>query len=312
MARQIFPFPRLFPYSSFLQRFVEKNSHAASWYILSPLGFSGATLISYDISGNGVLLLNRKSPLGQKGDKINLPIDNVIFKWVLRRGRWEEHESNFLADHVNKSSSDNIVFIDIGGQAGLVSRQFFLRLNRPISNAWIVEPFSAHITAIENNCEKWIANGVLKIFPYALDILESERWLHIQNTNSGNASLIDLFSGTRHSKSYPVHAKSVTDFEKSMSLTASSVFLKCDIQGLDSKVLSLFSAEFWSQVKCCVIEIWAIEAIEITDVEVLMKHWDQFAILSWDPIGERKCTLDEVRNFWLSKSGSTRNLYISM
>lgn len=312
MARQIFPFPRLFPFSSFLRRFLQKNYHSFSWYVLSPLGFSASKFISRECSGNGVLCLNRKSPLGEKGDEICLPIDDVIFQWVLRRGRWEEHESNFLADHVNSSSAEDIVFIDIGGQAGLVSRQFFLRLNRPVSSAWIVEPFSVHITAIEKNLEAWIAKGVLRVFPYALDSIESQRELHIQNTNSGNASLIDLFSGTSHSKSHLVHTKSVVEFETSMALGASCIFLKCDIQGLDSKVLSLFSAEFWSQVKCCIVEIWAIGEIEISDVEILMKHWDHFVFLSWDSMGDKKCTLDEVRTFWISRSGATRNLYISV
>jgi hypothetical protein len=81
---------------------------------------------------------------------------------------------------------------------------------------------------------------------------------------------------------------------------------------LDSKVLSLFSNEFWGQVKCCVIEIWAIESIKISDVETLMRRWEHFVLLSWDHNREKKCTLDDVKNFWLSKSGSTRNLFISV
>jgi hypothetical protein len=122
--------------------------------------------------------------LGNKGDKISLPVDNVIFQWVLRRGRWEEKESNFLANYVNQYNTGNIVFIDIGGQAGLVTRQFFLQLHRPISNAWIVEPFSAHISAIQNNLSQWITSGILEVFPYALDESESQGELHIQSTNS--------------------------------------------------------------------------------------------------------------------------------
>ena len=86
-------------------------------------------------------------------------------------------ESTFLGNHVNKSISENILFIDIGGQAGLVTRQFFLQLVRPISMAWIVEPFSAHISAIKNNCHQWINDGVLGIFPYALDNKDSQREL---------------------------------------------------------------------------------------------------------------------------------------
>jgi FkbM family methyltransferase len=307
----MFPIPRLFPISSFFERLVEKNVHALSWYLLSQIGFSGSTFLRRDDIGNGVLCLNRDSPLGNKGDEISLPIDNVIFQWVLRRGRWEEQESNFLANYVNEFDSENIVFIDIGGQAGLVTRQFLCRLERPISKAWIVEPYSAHISAIQNNCYKWITNGVLEIFPYALDDIESQRQLHIQNTNSGNASLIELFQNSDSSSSYLVEVKSVIEFEKLSSKANSRIVLKCDIQGMDAKVLSLFSKEFWSQVTCCVIEIWAIPAIEVSEVETLLKCWEHFVTLSWDSTREKKCNLDEVRNFWLSKSGSTRNLYIS-
>ena len=311
LARQIFPIPRLFPISSFIERLVEKNVHTLSWYLLSLIGFSGSTFLRRDDIGNGVLCLNRNSPLGKRGEEISLPIDNVIYQWVLRRGRWEEQESNFLANYVNQYNGENIVFIDIGGQAGLVTRQFLSRLDRPISKAWIVEPFSAHISAIQSNCYKWITNGVLEIFPYALDDIESQRQLHIQNTNSGNASLLQFFQNSDSSKSYIVEVKSVIEFEKLSSKANSSIVLKCDIQGMDSKVLSLFSKEFWGQVTCCVIEIWAIHAIEVLEVETLLKRWGHFVILSWDPAREKKCTLDEVRNFWLSKSGATRNLYIS-
>jgi len=312
LVRQMFPIPRLFPISSFFGRLLEKNIHTLSWYFLSLIRFSGSTFLRRDDIGNGVLSLNRDSPLGNKGDEISLPIDDVIFQWVLRRGRWEEQESNFLADYVNQSDNGNIIFIDIGGQAGLVTRQFLYRLDRPISKAWIVEPFDAHISAIQNNCYKWIASGVLGIFPYALDDIESQKQLHIQNTNSGNASLIELFQNTDSSKSYPVEVKSVIEFEKFFSNVNSSIVLKCDIQGMDSKVLSLFSKEFWGQVSCCVVEIWAIHTIEVADVETLMKRWGHFMLLSWDPTREKNCTLDEVRNFWLSKSGSTRNLYLSL
>ena len=312
LARQAFPLPQLFPVSSFLRRLVEKNIHTFSWYFLSLIRFSGSTFLRLDYNGNGVLCLNRKSPLGKKGDLISLPIDKVIFQWVLRRGRWEEQESNFLSNYVNKSNDQNIIFIDIGGQAGLVTRQFLLQLDRPITKAWIVEPFYAHISAIQNNCSDWISSGVVEIFPFALDDSESQRQLHIQNSNSGNASLIELFQSTHSSKSYPVDVKSVTEFEKLIPFADVSIILKCDIQGMDSKVLSLFSKEFWSQVSCCVIEIWAIHAIEVSEVETLMKRLEHFVIFSWDHTRENKCTLEDVRNFWLSKSGSTRNLYISV
>jgi FkbM family methyltransferase len=308
----MFPIPRLFPTTSFFERLVEKNVHTLSWYLLSLIGFSGSTFLRRDDNGNGVLSLNRESPLGKKGDEISLPIDNVIFQWVLRRGRWEEQESNFLANYVNQHSGENTVFIDIGGQAGLVTRQFLCRLDRPISKAWIVEPFSSHISAIKNNCNKWIMNGVLEIFPYALDDIESQRQLHIQNTNSGNASLIELSLDAYHSKSYPVQAKSVAEFEKLFSSCNSTIVIKCDIQGMDSKVLSLFSMRFWGQVRCCVIEIWAIHSIEVTEVEALMERWEHFTFFSWDPALETNCTLDEVKKFWLGKTGSTRNLYISV
>jgi FkbM family methyltransferase len=310
LVRQIFPFPRLFPLSSFIERLIQKNFHALSWYFFSRIGVTGSTFHGIDQAGNGVLCLNQNSPLGKKGDRISLPIDNVIFQYVRRRGRWEEDESNFLANHANQSISEKILFLDIGGQAGLVTRQFFLHLVRPISMAYIVEPFSAHISAIKNNCYEWINNGVLGIFPYALDDKDSQRKLHIQNTNSGNATLLEILD-VENSKPYSVQAKSVAEFEKLLSLDNSSIVIKCDIQGMDSKVLSLFSTKFWDQVNCCVIEIWPIHTVEITDVNYLMERWEHFSFLSWGPSLEKKCTLEEVKHFWLSQSGSTRNLYIS-
>jgi FkbM family methyltransferase len=305
----MFPVPRLFPFSSFWRRLLEKNAHSFSWYLLSRIRLSGSTFLGRDSVGNGILRLNKNSPLGESGDSISLPVDNVIFQWVLRRGQWEERESNFLADHVNQSNCKQVFFIDIGGQAGLVTRQFLLRVTRPITHAWIVEPFASHVSAIEKNCEQWIINDYLTIFPFALDEFESTRTLHIQKSNSGNASLIEK---SVQSNSYEVHAKRVVEFEELISCDNSSIILKCDIQGMDSKVLSLFSKYFWGQVTCCVVEIWAIGAIESSNVEDLINRWKHFNLISWDSLQEQPCTLEEVKLFWLSKTGSTRNLYLSV
>jgi hypothetical protein len=123
------------------------------------LRLSGARCIRIDDFENGVLILNRNSSLGRKGAIVYTPQDNTIFKFVVEHGEWEIDESQFLADRLIrdvKPSERKLkpVFIDIGANAGLVTRQV-LNLSRSDCDVVLVEPIPNHVKAIRANLEKF-------------------------------------------------------------------------------------------------------------------------------------------------------------
>ena len=92
-------------------------------YSGSICGFLGAKNIGISPSGNNLLQLNKNYPLGHKGTIIELPKDNIIFKYVKLRGTWELEESKFLARGLQKAEGIKfkVAFLDIGANIGIMS-----------------------------------------------------------------------------------------------------------------------------------------------------------------------------------------------
>jgi hypothetical protein len=61
-----------------------------------------------------------------------------------------------------------------------------------------------------------------------------------------------------------------------------------------------------------VIEVWALDEISNQDVKTLLSMLQEFEHVAWQAnTRKEKIELIEVSEFWLSKSGSSRNLFLS-
>jgi hypothetical protein len=125
-------------------------------------GFSGAKNVGIGPSGNNLLQLNKNYPLGHKGTIIELPKDNIIFKYVRLRGTWELEESKFLACGLQKVEEikSKVALLDIGANTGLVALQV---INISGSNAeiFLFEPVPRHAFAISQNLNNDNFNTIL-------------------------------------------------------------------------------------------------------------------------------------------------------
>ena len=92
-----------------------------------------------------------------------------------------------------------------------------------------------------------------------------------------------------------------------------SFVIKCDAQGMDALILSRFPEWIWKNCVSVYVEVWALNEISKKDVDGLLFKFKEFDQVSWRPeaLGKREVELSEVREFWLSKSGSFRNLFLS-
>jgi hypothetical protein len=103
----------------------------------------------------------------------------------------------------------------------------------------------------------------------------------------------------RETKSY---FTSINDFD--------SYVIKCDTQGMDSIILSRIPSEIWQKVERATVEIWATDEVVEADVQILLEFWQKFRRVSWDSGMQKAVGLQELRNFWLGKSGEFRDLYL--
>ena len=102
------------------------------------------------------------------------------------------------------------------------------------------------------------------------------------------------------------------DFSKNLVKRKTGVILlKSDLQGFDAQVLACFSLHFWSKLDSAVIEVLANSEIKPEDVDLILVRLAQFNYISWKPADKAVENVNEIREFWLSKNGMQRNLYIS-
>jgi len=284
-------------------------------YLAIILRILGARRVGVDEFENGLLVLNRASSLGKRGDLITTPQDLTIFKYIIENGEWEADESRFLAKRlleIEAQSSDNsrVVFVDIGANSGLVTRQV-LQLSESKCHLVLVEPIPNHVKAIEANLGQFRAANQLKIVEAALGITTGENEISIEISNRGNSSFLSSAMPASGINRMRVKTLSVDVFYQTFLLDFDNYIIKSDTQGFDSKILSLIPDVVWEKCGGAVIEVWALPEIELSDVEMLLKKWKFFSNFNWAADGSAPTNLKEIGTFWLNKTGRSRNLFLS-
>jgi hypothetical protein len=99
-------------------------------------------------------------------------------------------------------------------------------------------------------------------------------------------------------------------FEKNFS-SFENLILKCDTQGMDALILSNIPEKIWPKIQCAVVEVWALSEINEKDVEKFLSKCQGFEYVSWFPDFRELLDFSEIGEFWLSKTGNWKNLYLS-
>lgn len=285
--------------------------------LLSNLKVIGCQFAGEHTSGNSILKLNKKSPLGLKGDLIFMPKDEVMYRNVKFFGKWELEESLFLASAVKnlKNSTSDVTLIDIGANCGLTSIQVMnlLRGNKEKSqlNFILVEPLDIHLKALKENLKKFESNNIT-IFPYALSVGDSgESEIYTESKNFGNTSMISNVVNQKSRKIELIKTKEVNEFIKEELSLRSDIVIKIDIQGLDVLILNEFKSLIPDLIKAVIVEVWAIPSISKLSVDNLRNYISSFEYCAWTPFNGEKISFDEIFEFWTSQTGKTKNLFLS-
>lgn len=299
--------PVLFPLALKIWRFFK--------YVFIGLRLKGARGVGVDQFENGILILNRKTSLGLRGEKITTPHDQTIYRHVVENGEWEPEESRFLSSQLIsltalRDAKHKIALVDIGANSGLVTRQT-LTLSQSHCDAVLVEPIPNHARAIEANLEKFKGINRVEIIEAALGEKSGDNEIRIEISNKGNSSFLASAMPNSGVERLSVKILSVEKFYNGFLSNFDYFVLKSDTQGFDSKILALLPTIFWSKCQGAVIEVWALSEIEVTSVKILLSKWVNFPYLNWATDGSAPTNLEEISKFWLSKTGNSRNLFIS-
>ncbi len=257
------------------------------------------------------LVLNKRYPLGAKGTHIYLPKDKMIYEFIKLRGSWEIEESRFLAQELLKLCSrinlPRVALIDIGANTGLVSLQA-MNLAGTSNDCVLIEPAGSHAAAIRRNFSN--SNFKVVVKELALSDHEGQAELFKQSSNRGNSSLVECVVPTSEKLSEYVEILDSKDFVTLYIDPFDSYALKCDTQGHDALILSRIPSLIWDKIESAVIEVWALPFIDKTHIELLLQKMDDFSDISWNSDLSSKINLQEISNFWLSKTSESRNLFL--
>lgn len=277
---------------------------------LCDLGITGAKVLGPTEAGNSLLRLNKKSPLGKRGSVIELPADNVIFKQVRRWGRWEPEISDFLRGGLDLTESKmrRSALLDIGANSGLITLQTMLAA-RQTHEFFLFEPLPQHVAAIKRNLGAMSKR--CHIVPSALSKSAGFETIYTEKRNYGNSSVLkSALSNPDHEIKTRIETVDTEAFFHDFGREFGNFVIKSDTQGMDALILSRIPRHIWDKTSRAVVEVWALPEIEGEDVRRLIKHWHAFGAISWNRELFPRIEKEEIEEFWLSKSGQQRNLFL--
>ena len=245
---------------------------------------------------------------------IYVPEDGHILNNIKKYSVWAGEEVDFLTSRyreiILKYPEEMITFIDAGAHCGLVTRQFILNTGFK-GRATLVEPVPQHVVAIRKNMGSIGNPSNFEIIEAALGRTEGHFKIFKESNNSGNSSLLRSLVPLAGSTEVQVKVIASEDFSNIFSQKTEVILLKSDLQGFDAQVLANFSDQFWQKLDSAVIEVLANPSIETKDVDIIIKRLNTYSYKSWKPGQKSMSTSAEIREFWLSKTGLQRNLYIA-
>jgi hypothetical protein len=305
--RHTIPVVKLFPLKTLKKRWIEKLH-----VVKHSLGYGGAATIGRD-GPNLILKFNSNCEVASKDQLIQLPEDEMIFQHVKVFGEWGGVESDFLASKIHHlvdsgTNSDEIVFIDLGANVGLVTIQT-LR-NSPIGIRGIaVEPLPILVQALEFNLKSLVPLSPVKILPYAIGEVSGVAEMSIDIRNYGSSTLNALNApGASNLEVKVVSAESFADKE----LLGGNIFvLKSDLEGYDCAVLAALPARVWSSIFAGVIEVTSDATVDLAHLPLLLNNLSQFGLLSWQASMSAPVSISDIHHFWAGIIGEVRNLYFS-
>jgi FkbM family methyltransferase len=302
------PIAKPFPLSSFKDRtnFKFINIKWRSIYLHKWISIGLIQNLSFEFCE---IKLKRNTVLGQKNDVIKVPRDGYIDLRIKVNGLWDLETTKFFSRKMQPKS----IFLDIGGHAGLISRQVY-HLSESKPGIYIVEPSPLNIECIKSNLSLISKNNSVTILEKAISATATgPAHLFTQIGATMNSSLNKEITTANGLNPTKIQVDTIYADEFCNGFLASSenkaIALKCDIQGDDVKVLSNFHSDFWNKVYIGTIELYSGVTSNRSELILLLEHLSQFDRISFDSDLINQASNAQIMDFYLSKKCTAKNIY---
>ena len=225
--------------------------------ILSKLVTNKINVITRSLSSSNInqiekieIRLNENTLLGQKGDLINLRLDEVITPKVLTNGAWEPEIINILKKFIKLDQK--YIFFDIGCNIGLTSRQILNSFDN-IDHSFHIEPSKKNIEIAKLNLSKF-KNTIF--VNKALAQKSGREILYKNSVNYGNYSLDSNSIQSSQYEEEDVEIENINDFFSSVINQYNfKIIIKSDTEGFDYKLLSFIDDKILAEIEIYYLEI---------------------------------------------------------
>tara|TARA_B100002019_G_C21260567_1_gene596474 strand:- start:63 stop:980 length:918 start_codon:yes stop_codon:yes gene_type:complete len=209
------------------------------------------------------LKFSKNTKIANKGEILFLPNDVQITWQLMRYGELNYPISKIIQTKLNKKSK--FIFIDIGANVGLVSRQVNHE-NKNVDKFICVEPVKNTYDCLTMNTSV-LKN--LKLFNFGLGIKNEKKNIFIDKSNHGNASLEKTMMKLSKYKKYyseKIVIKSVKTFFNLIKndIKNHKLIIKIDTQSFDELILS--------QIPMDVIKKTVLLNYELTSIDGVKKQ----------------------------------------
>lgn len=200
--------------------------------------------------------LKKKCKLGSKGDRIFIPLDEIITSYILRYGCWDPEIVDFIKKNIKKK--DNIL-IDIGANIGLMTRQLILSKIK-FKKIFCIEPNSENFKLLkENLC---IFRNI-KYLNCGLGQRKSISKIYLNKYNFGDYSFKN-----KTEKYEKAIIENVNSFFKKNIKNNKNIIYKSDTQGMDEEILLSLDKKYFQKIYILIIEI--------TNHAIILKNKNNF------------------------------------
>jgi FkbM family methyltransferase len=211
-------------------------------------------------------------------------------------------EVKFLSSRITPGSA----LLDLGANAGLISRQIQLVCPTPHFSI-LVEPIPINQEFITRN----LVNFNYELLPFALGAISGKQKFFVRSSNIGNSSLkVENLNGDYTEMEVEVRDTSIID-QCLGRRQIGDLFLKSDLEGMDSQILARLSDNIWSRIQSGVIEVWPRVLDNHGDVDLLCAQLSKFKWMSWTPTGDSMLSIRELSDYWTRPSNPMATLYFS-
>jgi len=254
-----------------------------------------------------VLTLREDTSIGKKNDKIFVTNDSYQTWYIMNSRDFHKSFVEKVLEYTRSDISYNL--IDIGANTGLLTRCLLNNLSN-IRNCFLVEPELDNVFCIKNNLQHF---KNINILDCALDLLDGEKKLFIDQNNRGNLSLNYEMMTLKQDKlrfmnsrdNYVnVKTKNIKNYFNEI-INENNNIIKIDVQGYDEVIFQEIPKDVLIKTDVLFIEITPLKSKKF-DEEKFNLNLDLFK--RYITSNGNQLTKDEVIQITKRQSGKSFDL----